>query len=129
MASYAQIENGVVVNVIVADADFINAGHVGDPASWVEVTDGKKYGIGYAYSEEHNGYIPPKYFASWVFSIELWDWEPPLPPPMSMDQAYRIGIYYTWNEATLAWDTNEIPADQLSNVIDTIEQQRAEGTT
>jgi hypothetical protein len=38
MSHFAQVENGLVTQVIVADQDFINAGHVGDPVSWVAVT-------------------------------------------------------------------------------------------
>lgn len=127
MASYAKVENGVVVNVIEADAEFINAGHAGEPSSWVEVPEGKVCGIDYTYSEEHNWYIPPKHYQSWVFSEEVWDWLPPFPPPMNIQEAYGMGIFYTWNEERVDWDVNEIPDEELGNVINTIEQQRAEG--
>jgi hypothetical protein len=38
MAHFAQIdENNRVVQVIVAEQDFINSGLVGDPARWIQV--------------------------------------------------------------------------------------------
>ena len=39
MAHFAQInENNIVVQVIVAEQDFINSGAVGDPAKWIQTS-------------------------------------------------------------------------------------------
>ena len=39
MSHFAKIENGIVVQVIVADQEVINSGAVGDPVSKVITTD------------------------------------------------------------------------------------------
>lgn len=58
---FAQIENNIVTQVIVARQDFID----GLDGTWVETTiDGslrKNYaGIGYAYDPDFDAFIPPK---------------------------------------------------------------------
>jgi len=60
MATYAQIENNIVVNTVVADAEWIAE----QPGEWIEYTDANPCGIGWAVE---NGVcvVPP----------------PPPPPP------------------------------------------------
>jgi len=84
MAHFAQIQDGLVVSVIVAEQDFINSGAVGDPSSWIQTsynTRGgihykpnsweasedqskalrKNYaGIGFTYDVQRDAFIPPK---------------------------------------------------------------------
>jgi len=38
MAHFAKIENGVVVQVVVAEEAFIATGALGDPANWVQTS-------------------------------------------------------------------------------------------
>lgn len=117
MAHYAKVENGIVTEVIVADADFINSGYVGNPASWIQTsynTQGnvhllggtplrKNYaGIGYSYNEELDAFIPPKPFNSWLLNEDTGLWYPPVNRPDD-------GKYYIWNETILDWEEIENP--------------------
>jgi len=43
MASYAQVENNIVVNVVTADAAWV----AGQPGEWIEYTDANPCGIGW----------------------------------------------------------------------------------
>lgn len=117
MAHYAKVENGIVTEVIVADADFINSGYVGNPALWIQTsynTQGnvhllggtplrKNYaGIGYSYNEELDAFIPPKPFNSWLLNEDTGLWYPPVNRPDD-------GKYYIWNETILDWEEIENP--------------------
>ena len=57
-------------------------------------------GIGFAYDEAKNAFIPPKPFDSWTLNETTCLWEPPTPYPEDDNN-------YTWNEATQQWDLNE----------------------
>jgi hypothetical protein len=99
MAHYAKIENNLVTNIIVADRDFINSGHVGDPTSWVEILDDNGVsihyaGIGFTYNATLNSFIPPKPFNSWLLVNNVWT----APVDMPKDDKQ-----YVWNEETVTW--------------------------
>lgn len=117
MAHFAKIENGIVVQVIVAESDFISTGVVGDPASWVQTSyntrggvhygadgqpdDGeplrKNYaGIGYSYDETKDAFIPPKPYASWILNEDTCLWDAPKPMPTD-------GKIYDWDEKKKKW--------------------------
>ena len=121
MAHFAQIENGIVAQVIVAEQDFIDSGAVGDPASWVQTSyntregvhygpdgapDGgvplrKNYaGIGYAYDAVRDAFIAPQPYPSWALNEQTCYWEAPVPYPDD-------GNAYGWNENTQSWDQIE----------------------
>ena len=84
MANYAQIVNGKVVNVIVADADFVAQSNL----DYVLLSRG---GIGWTY--DGTNFIAPQPFESWTLD-ENHDWQPPKPKP--------DGNYY-WNEEQQTW--------------------------
>jgi hypothetical protein len=89
MAHFAQVENGIVVQVIVAEQDVIDSGLFG--GGWVQTsynTHGgqhpegrplrKNYaGIGYTYDAERDAFIPPKPEGDWVLNEETCLWEEP----------------------------------------------------
>jgi hypothetical protein len=116
MSHFAKVENGVVTQVIVAEQDFINSGHVGDPSSWIQTsynTHGgqhpngtplrKNYaGIGYTYDAIRDAFIPPKPFESWTLVEDTCLWSSPTPMP-------EDGKIYVWNEATTSW--TEVPTE------------------
>ena len=86
MSDYAQIVNGKVVNVIVADAEFVAQSDL----DYVLLSRG---GIGWTYDEQANQFVAPQPFESWTLD-ENNDWQPPTPKP--------DGDYY-WNETTQTW--------------------------
>ena len=59
-------------------------------------------GLGYTYDSEHDAFIPPKPFASWILNEEscLWD------APVAMPEDAGTGEppkRYSWDEATTSW--------------------------
>lgn len=115
MTHYAKVEDGIVTAVIVADEEFINSGHLGEPSLWIQTsynTQGnvhllggtplrKNYaGIGYTYNAELDAFIPPKLFDSWILNEDTGLWDAPIIKPDD-------GVYYIWNENILNWQEVE----------------------
>ena len=116
MAHFAEVKNGIVTQVIVAEQDFINT--LPNPNDWVQTSyntyGGKHYdpetreidskpplrknyaGIGYRYDKELDAFIPPQPYQSWELNTETCLWEPPTPYPNDNKD-------YFWNEETLSW--------------------------
>lgn len=110
MSHFAQVIDGVVANVIVAERDYIDT--LPDSASWIQTSYNtrngvhllggtplrKNYaGIGYTYDAQRDAFIPPKPHSSWLFNEETCDWECPVPYPQD-------GNRYTWNEQLVNWE-------------------------
>ena len=100
MAQFAKINNGIVVEVIVAEQDFINT-HIDTSSSlWIETSDKLRVnhaGIGYSYDATRNAFIPPRPFHSWTLNETTCQWDCPATYPDD-------GKKYDWNETTKAWD-------------------------
>ena len=92
MTNYAQIVNSKVVNVIVADAEFVAQSDL----DYVLLSRG---GIGWTYDQQANQFVAPQPFESWTLD-ENNDWQPPTPKP--------DGDYY-WDEDTQTWQPFEQP--------------------
>lgn len=120
MSHFAKIENGVVTQVIVADQDVIDSGIFGH--GWLQTSfnthggkrpDGNPLrknfaGVGYAYDEQKDAFIPPKPFPSWVLDEETCLWEPPVSYPTDIGTE-ESPKFYIWNEENLAWvERNEV---------------------
>ena len=90
MTNYAQIVNSKVVNVIVADAEFVAQSDL----DYVLLSRG---GIGWTYDQQANQFVAPQPYASWTLN-ENNDWQSPKPKP--------DGAYY-WNEDTQTWQPFE----------------------
>ena len=118
--------DNLVTNVIVAEQNFIDRYDDGEPGRWVKTSynirggiyydpetmepvedqsvidddEGRKRknyaGIGDAYDEERDAFIPPKPFLSWILNETTWDWEAPTPVPDD-------GKNYEWNEENQKW--------------------------
>jgi hypothetical protein len=87
MSNYAQIVNGIVVNVIVADAEFIATQ---TDKTYVLCTYG---GIGWSF--DGTNFIPPQPYGSWTLDNNF-DWQPPTPMPAD-------GKRYAWFEPNRVW--------------------------
>jgi hypothetical protein len=59
-------------------------------------------GIGYAYDEARDAFIPPKPYPSWVLDEETCRWEAPIPYPGDSENVYG------WNEENQSWDIIQI---------------------
>ena len=114
MSHYAKVENGIVTQVIVADAYFVTtlngqyiqtsyntrggvhySAETGKPDGGMPVR-GNYAGIGYVYDAANDVFYPPQPFPSWTISAPTWTWTAPTPMPTD-------GKPYTWNEETKAW--------------------------
>ena len=126
MSHFAKVENGTVTQVIVAEQDFIDAGHVGDPATWVQTSyntrggvhysaetgeadggvalRGNYAGIGYVYDAELDAFYAPSPFPSWTLNTTTFTWEAPVAMPE------EEGKIFTWDEATTSWVEFTAPA-------------------
>ena len=107
MAHFAQVENGIVQQVIVAEQDVIDSGLFG--TGWIQTSyntrggqhpegrplRGNYAGIGYTYDRNNDVFYAPQPYPSWTLNNTTWLWEAPTPMP-------EDGIY-TWNEPTLSW--------------------------
>ena len=111
MSHYAKIENGIVTQVIVAEAEFIQSGAMGDPASWIQTsyntrlgvhTNGgtplrKNYaGIGYIYDAARDAFYTAKPEGTWILNEQTCQWERPTPYP-------EDGQMYYFDETTQTW--------------------------
>jgi hypothetical protein len=111
MAHYAKVVNGLVTQVIVAEAEFFNSFVDSSPGQWIQTSyntrggvhlqDGtplrKNYaGIGYTYNAQLDAFIPPKPYASWSLDEETCLWNAPVAYPQD-DKQYR------WDEDSLSW--------------------------
>ena len=100
MGNFAKIKNGVVIKVIVADADFFDNFVDDSPGKWIETSNTirKNFAsIGYTYDAAKDAFIPPKPYDSWTLDETTCLWEAPVAYPTD-------GQQYTWNETTTSWD-------------------------
>jgi len=112
MSHYAKVNNGIVQQVIVAEAEFFESFIDTSPGSWIQTSYNTKggvhslggtplrknfAGVGYSYDHILDAFIPPKPFASWILDTETCLWNAPVAYPTD-DEEYR------WNESTTSWD-------------------------
>ena len=118
MSHFAEAQDGIVQNVIVAEQDFIDSGAVGDSSNWIQtsyntrggihyapsshisdngITMRKNYaGIGYTYDSTRNAFYAPQPFPSWLLDDDTCQWNAPTPMPDD-------GKMYNWDESTINW--------------------------
>jgi len=88
--NYAQVIAGIVVNVIVADADFVATQ---TDKTYVEYTG--SVGIGFTY--DGTNFIAPQPYPSWTLDSN-YIWQAPSPKPDSN---------FNWDETTKSWIKHE----------------------
>ena len=118
MSHYAKVVNGIVTQVIVAEADFFNTFVDSSPGTWIQTSyntrgnvhyepnsntpdggialRGNYAGIGYNYDAVNDVFYPPQPFPSWTLDNTTWLWVPPTPKPVD-------GKFYSWNESIVNW--------------------------
>lgn len=116
MAHFAKVIDGIVVQVIVADQEYIDE-IKDDTGEWIQTSyntrfgvhygpDGlpddkeplrKNYaGIGYTYDRVRDAFIPPKTYDSFLLDEETCNWIPPIKYPDD-------GGAYVWDEPSKNW--------------------------
>lgn len=102
MGHYAKIENGIVVDVIVAGEDFI-ANAEGTYKQWFKDANGeadKFYNapkIGDSYDYINQAYMEKQPYPSWALD-ENYKWQPPISKPDDTETHLHI-----WNENDGVW--------------------------
>ena len=114
MAHYAKVENGIVVNVVVADQEWIDE----QEGQWVQTsynTKGNEHreggtplranfaGVGFTYDEEADVFYSPQPYPSWVLDTSVYQWRCPISMPNNGD-ADTDKARYIWNEEKQQWD-------------------------
>ena len=117
MIHFAKVENGFVVQVIVAEQDFIDTGAVGDPSSWVQTsyntlggvhrTGGtpmrKNYaGIGMVYDSVRDAFYSSQPYPSWILDENTCYWVPPVALPEDHGTGEPPKMY-EWDETITNW--------------------------
>lgn len=121
MGHYAKVNNGIVEQVIVAEAEFFDTFVDDSPGTWVQTsynTRGgvhyqpdsdtpsedqskalrKNYaGIGFVYDSKRDAFYEPQPFDSWTLNETTCIWEPPVAMPNDDN-------HYKWNESTQSWE-------------------------
>jgi hypothetical protein len=120
MGHYAKVNNGVVEQVIVAEADFFDNFVDTSPGQWIQTSyntrGGVHYqpnsntpsedqtkalrknfaGIGFTYDATRDAFYAPQPYASWTLDEDSCLWEPPVVYPDD-------GNAYYWDEPTTSW--------------------------
>jgi hypothetical protein len=107
MAHFAEVIDGVVERVIVADTKEWCETNLG--GTWVQTSYNTQGGVhsqggtplhknyaGIGYTFDGTGFAAPQPYASWTLDEETYLWEAPVAMP-------EDGNLYTWNEDDLAW--------------------------
>ena len=112
MSHYAKIENGLVTQVIVAEAEFFDTFIDLSPGEWLQTSYNtyagehtlggtplrKNYAsIGFTYDATRDAFIEPQPYASWSLNETTCQFEPPVAYPDDDKE-------YSWNETDQTWD-------------------------
>jgi hypothetical protein len=114
MAHFAEVIDGVVERVIVADTKEWCETNLG--GEWVQTSYNTHGGVhalggtplhknyaGIGYTFDGIGFAPAQPFASWTLNGDSYLWEPPILMPTD-------GIYI-WDETNLAWEAVTPPTE------------------
>ena len=120
MAHYAKVENNIVTQVIVAEAEFFDTFVDSSPGTWVQTsynTRGGAYytpntneldsdqskafrknyaGIDYTYDSVRDAFYEPQPYPSWTLNEDTCLWEAPTAYPDD-------DKYYKWDEENQQW--------------------------
>ena len=109
MSHFARVQNGVVVQVLVAEQDYIDT--LSDKEDWIQTSYNtyggvhanggtplrKNYaGVGFSYDKTKDAFISPQPFASWALNDDTCLWNAPVARPTD-------GKPYSWDEASASW--------------------------
>ncbi len=118
MSHFAKVKSRKVLEVIVAEQDYINSLPKETGVKWIQTSyntrggvhykansdepsgkDGlrKNYaGIGYTYDTGRDAFYAPKPYPSWTLNEDTCIWEPPTPMPDD-------NKFYDWDESAKEW--------------------------
>ena len=102
MAHYAKVENTLVTQVIVAEAEFFDTFVDDTPGQWLETKEDGSIrknhaGIGFTYDATRDAFYGPQPYSSWTLDESTCQWVCPVTYPVD-DKVYN------WNETDQTWD-------------------------
>ena len=125
MSHFAKVVDGIVINVIVAEQEFIDTYEDGLSGEWIQTSyntrGGKHYapnshdedggvalrknyaGLGYTYDEIRDAFIPQKPYDSWLLNEDTCYWYSPVPHPGVRED----GKTHIWDENIVNWIVSE----------------------
>lgn len=140
MSHFAQVINGIVENVIVAEQDVIDSGLFGDPNDWVQTSYNTRGGVHYdqndnpddgiplranyaviggSYDKENDVFYSPRPLdingelcKSWTIGSPDWKWTAPVPMPPIHQNGYVLA--FVWDETTQTWNEESRARAQLT---------------
>jgi len=97
MFKFAEIENNIVTNVIIANS----LEELPNTRTFVIITNvtGEAL-LNSTYDSNNNIFIIPSPYPSWLFNYSTKQWEAPIPKPSDFGE-----VKYEWNEANTSWIT------------------------
>lgn len=113
MGHYAKVIDGIVKEVLVAEAEFFDTYIDNSAGEWIQTSYNTMAGvhtlggtplrknyasIGYTYDSIRDAFIAPQPYPSWILDEDTCCWEAPIAYPDD-------GNAYDWNEETTSWDT------------------------
>ena len=115
MAHFAEVVDGVVERVIVADTKEWCEANLG--GTWVQTSYNTHGGVhtlsgtplhknyaGIGFTWDGTGFAAPKPYESWTLDTDTYLWNAPTPMPV------EEGKLFAWDEPTLSWVEVELPA-------------------
>ena len=122
MSHFAKVNNGIVVEINVAEAEFFDTFIDSSPGAWVQTSYNTRGGVHYepnsntpssdqskalrknyaviGGSYDGIGFYSPQPFASWTLNSTTYYWEPPVTYPSD-------GKDYIWNESVYQADNTK----------------------
>lgn len=106
-----RLADDIVTEVIVADEEFVKNLASEEPVEWIECDydtyhnahntggtplRGNYPSPGFMYLREHDVFVEPPPYQSWILNTNEWRWEAPIPYPDD-------GLYYYWDDYTHRW--------------------------
>ena len=124
MAHFAKVKDGIVINVIVADQEFINNLVDVEAGEWIQTSyntrGGKHYdadgnlsgdqskalrgnyaGIGYTWDEDNEIFWPKQPYASWTKNTSTASWDAPITEPSVKTYTADDSSIQSWS---IYWD-------------------------
>jgi len=113
MSHFAKIENDLVIEVIVAEQDFVD----NLDGEWIQTSyntrngqhlnggtplRGNFAGIGYTYDRTNDVFYPQQPYPSWTLNATTWEWEPPVAVPDDAGLSDNMR-QYLWDEDARNW--------------------------
>ena len=111
MGHFAEIKDGIVKRVIVAEQDFIDT----QEGTWVQTSYNTHSGqhvlggtplrknyanIGFVYDSTRDAFYEPQPYPSWSLNETTCQWQPPTPCPV---QTYPEIFSWEWDESIKKW--------------------------